>query len=199
MRYRDVEKRDLREIASDLGVANVLEGTVRREGNRVRVSTELIDARNDRTIWADSYDRDLSDIFAIQSDVAQTIASKLTATLSPGEKKSIEQKPTENLEAYDLYLRANEVISNSTGETFKSKDDLLEAVVFLEKAVRSDPNFALAYCASASANDLLYWWFDQTPERLALVDAAVTEAFALGLPNSIEVTGFRSFYRSPAG
>jgi tetratricopeptide (TPR) repeat protein len=123
--------------------------------------------------------------FAIQSEVAQTIASKLTATLSPEEKKWIEQKPTENLEAYDLYLRANELISNSTGvsgrflSALKSKDDLLEAVVFLEKAVRSDPNFALAYCASASANDLLYWWFDQTPERLALVDAAVTEALRL--------------------
>jgi hypothetical protein len=75
------------------------------------------------------------------------------ATLSPGEKKSIEQKPTENLEAYDLYLRANELISNSIGNTSKSKHDLLEAVVFLEKAVRSDPNFALAYCASAYTNE----------------------------------------------
>ena len=160
-------------------MANILEGTVRRDGSRVRVSIELIDAGKDRTIWADSYDRDLSDIFAIQSEVAQTIASKLTMTLSPGEKKSIEQKPTENLEAYDLYLRANELISNSTEATSKSKDDLLEAVVFLEKAVRSDPNFALAYCANANANDYLYWWFDQTPERLALVDAAVTEALRL--------------------
>jgi TolB-like protein len=179
MQYRGDAKRDLRQIANALGVANVLEGTVRHDGSRVRVSIELIDAGKDRTIWADSYDRDLSDIFAIQSEVAQTIASKLTATLSPGEKKSIEQKPTENLEAYDLYLRANELISNSTEESSKSNDDLLEAVVFLEKAVRSDPNFALAYCASASANDLLYWWFDQTPERLALVDAAVTEALRL--------------------
>ncbi|MBV8277671.1 MAG: protein kinase, partial [Verrucomicrobia bacterium] len=179
MQYRGDAKRDLRQIANALGVANILEGTVRHDGSRVRVSIELIDARNDRTIWADSYDRDLSDIFAIQSDVAQTIASKLTATLSPGEKKSIEQKPTENLEAYDLYLRANELISSSTMASSKSKDELLEAVVFLEKAVRSDPNFALAYCASAHANNLLYWWYDQTPERLALVDAAVTEALRL--------------------
>ena len=87
----------------------MLEGAVRRNGNRVRVSTELIDAHDDTTIWADSYDRDLSDIFAIQSEVAQTIAAKLTATLSPEEKRHIEKKPTENLEAYDLYLRAKEL------------------------------------------------------------------------------------------
>ena len=83
---------------------------MRRDGNHVRVSTELVDARNDNTIWADSYDRDLHDIFAIQSEVAQTIAAKLTATLSPEEKKRIETIPTDNLEAYDLYLRANELI-----------------------------------------------------------------------------------------
>src|ERR1700739_3940553 len=106
MQYRADAKRDLRQIANALGVANVLEGTVRREGNHVRVSTELVDAHNDTTIWADSYDRDLTDIFAIQSEVAQTIVRKLNATLSPDEKRSIEAKPTDNLEAYDLYLRA---------------------------------------------------------------------------------------------
>jgi serine/threonine protein kinase len=110
MQYRPDNKRDLRQIASALGVANVLEGTVRRDGNHVRVSTELVDARNDNTIWADSYDRDLTDIFTIQSEVAQTIASKLTATLSPEEKKNIEAKPTDNLEAYDLYLQAKELM-----------------------------------------------------------------------------------------
>jgi adenylate cyclase len=88
MQYRADNKRDLRQIANALGVANVLEGAVRRDGNHVRVSTELVDARNDNTIWADSYDRDLTDIFAIQSEVAQVIANKLTATLSPEEKKS---------------------------------------------------------------------------------------------------------------
>src|SRR5260221_54462 len=105
MQYRSDTNRDLRQIASALAVANVLKGTVRRDGNHVRVSTELVDARNDNTIWADSYDRDLTDIFAIQTEVAQTIASKLAATLSPEEKKSILARPTNNLEAYDLYLR----------------------------------------------------------------------------------------------
>jgi TolB-like protein len=100
MQYRAGEKRDLRQIANALGVATVLEGTVHRSANRVRVNTQLIDARQDKTIWADSFDRDLTDIFAIQSEVAQTIATKLATTLSPEEKRSIQKKPTENLEAY---------------------------------------------------------------------------------------------------
>jgi eukaryotic-like serine/threonine-protein kinase len=110
MQYRSDTKRDLRQIASALGVANVLEGTVRRDGNHVRVSTELVDARNDNTIWADSYDRDLTDIFAIQIEVAQTVASRLSAQLSPQEEKDIAEKPTDNLEAYDLYLQAKQLL-----------------------------------------------------------------------------------------
>jgi serine/threonine protein kinase/cytochrome c-type biogenesis protein CcmH/NrfG len=179
MQYRADTKRDLRQIASALGVANVLEGTVRRNGNHVRVSTELIDARNDHTIWADSYDRDLTDIFAIQSDVAQTIAGKLAATLSPTEKKSIEAKPTDNLEAYDLYLRANELFSETVNADAKSNERLLEAVGFLEQAVRLDQNFALAYCVSANVHGRLYFWYDATPERLALADAAISAALRL--------------------
>jgi TolB-like protein len=104
MQYRADTKRDLRQIANALGVANVLEGTVRRDGKHIRVSTELIDARNDNMVWADSFDRDLTDIFTIQGEVAQTIARKLAATLSPEEKKNIEAKTTDNLEEYDLYL-----------------------------------------------------------------------------------------------
>ena len=97
-------------------MANVLEGTVRRDGNHVRVSTELIDARYDNTIWADSYDRDLTNIFSIQSEIAQTVASKLSAQLSSEERKNIEEKPTNNLEAYDLYLQAKQLIPReSTG------------------------------------------------------------------------------------
>jgi serine/threonine protein kinase len=181
MQYRGEAKRDLRQIANALGVANILEGTVRREGNRVRVSTELIDASKDRTIWADSYDRDLTDIFAIQSDVASTIAAKLTATLSPAEKKSIETKPTDNLEAYDLYLRAKELSFNAigTGSVTVSRERLLEAVALLERATRLDPHFALAYCAKATAHDSLYFRLDQTPEHLAQADAAVSAALRL--------------------
>ena len=182
MQYRTDTQRDLRQIASALGVGSVLEGTVRRDGNRVRVSTELIDAGNDKTIWADSYDRDLTDIFAIQSEIAQTIASKLTATLSPEEKKWIETKPTENLEAYDLYLRAEELIVSfriSTALGSGVEGPLRDAINFLEQAVRLDPRFTLAYCALAQANSRLYRLHDPTPERRALADAAIDQAMRL--------------------
>jgi TolB-like protein len=181
MQYRSDNKRDLRQIAKALGVSNVLEGTVRREGNHVRVSTELVDARNDNTIWADSYDRDLTDIFAIQSEVAQTIVRKLNATLSPEEKRSIEAKPTDNLEAYDLYLRANELImdANASWGFNDIERPLREAIGFLERAVQLDPKFTLAYYASGLAHDLLYFFPDATPERRALADAAINSALRL--------------------
>jgi serine/threonine protein kinase/Flp pilus assembly protein TadD len=180
MQYRADTKRDLRQIAAALGVASVLEGTVRRDGNHVRVSTELVDARNDNTIWADSYDRDLTDIFAIQSQIAQQVARKLTAALSPDEKNRIEAKPTDNLQAYDLYLRANELIRNVhsvlSGDIGAS---MSEAIPFLEKAVQLDPKFTLAYCATADVHDLAYHFDDPTPERRALGDAAVMSALRL--------------------
>jgi serine/threonine protein kinase len=182
MQYRADAKRDLRQIATALGVANVLEGTVRRDGNHVRVSTELIDARSDNTIWADSYDRDLTDIFSIQSDVAQTIAGKLAATLSPQEKKRIEAKLTDNLEAYDLYLRAKALIASadvSLGVGNAGEKPLRSAVDFLEQVVRLDPKFTLGYCASAEAHDLLYFSYDPTSARRALGDAAVDNALRL--------------------
>ncbi|HEX3443853.1 MAG TPA: tetratricopeptide repeat protein [Chthoniobacterales bacterium] len=181
MQYRADEKRDLRQIASALGAANVLEGTVRRNGNRVRVSIELIDARQDKTTWADSFDRDLTDIFAIQSEVAQTVATKLAANLSSEEKRNIENKPTENLEAYDLYLRAKELlVSARVSAAFGSiEKPLVDAIDFLEQAIRLDPKFTLAYCASAEAHDLLYSFFDPNPEQRALGDAAVNRALGL--------------------
>jgi TolB-like protein/Flp pilus assembly protein TadD len=181
MQYRAGEKRDLRQIANALGVKNVLEGTVRRSANRVRISTELIDARQDKTIWADSFDRDLTDIFAIQSEVAQTIATKLTATLSPEEKRNIEKKLTENLAAYELYLRAKELlVSVGVAATFSDvQKPLAEAVGLLDQAVQLDPNFTLAYCRSAEAHDLLYRFYNPTPEQRALGDAAISRALAL--------------------
>ncbi len=181
MLYRAGEKRDLRQISSALGVANVLEGTVRRNANRVRVNAELIDARQDKTIWADSFDRDLTDIFAIQSEVAQIIATKLAATLSPGEKRNIEKKPTENLEAYELYLRAKEslLIVHVTITFGNFQKPCLAAISLLDQAIQLDPKFTLAYCRLAEAQGLLYWVYDATPERLALADAAISRALAL--------------------
>ena len=182
MQYRAETKRDLRQIATALGVANVLEGTVQRSGTRVRVSTQLVDARKDQTIWAESYDRDLSDIFRIQSDVAQAIAAKLTATLSPAEKKSVEARPTDNPEAYDVYLRGREAQLNallSLPGPVNTKKFFLQAIGFYEKAVRLDPNFVLAYCASATANAQLYLLADTTLEHLAQANAATEAALRL--------------------
>ena len=181
MQYRPGAKRDLRQVAGALAVGNVLEGTVRRDGRHVRVTTELIDARDDKTLWADSYDRDLTDIFAIQSEIAQTIARKLVATLTPEEKKRIDTKPTDNLEAYDLYLRARELIT-SAGATAVLGDipkRFGEAIPLLDQAVQLDPNFALAYCASAMVNAEVYHFADRSLERRALADKAMNAVLQL--------------------
>jgi TolB-like protein/Tfp pilus assembly protein PilF len=179
MQYRAGAERDLRQIAAALGVANVLEGTVRRDGNHVRVSTELVDASNDNTIWADSYDRDLTDIFAIQSEIAQQVASRLNAQLSPEERKDIDEKPTANLAAYDLFLQAKQLI-NFVGLWSSDKQNLLKAISLLEQAIHLDPAFALAYCKLSDAHGMLYnGRVDHTPERLALSDAVINEALRL--------------------
>jgi serine/threonine protein kinase/tetratricopeptide (TPR) repeat protein len=182
MQYRSGSKRDLRQIADTLGVANILEGTVRHAANRVRIAIQLVDGRTDQAIWSEIYDRDLNDVFTIQSDVAQTIASKLKATLSPEEKQSIEAKPTENLDAYDLYLRAKKLIDYgevSPLPTGNYEKPLLEAINFLEQAVRLDSKFTLAYCAAAFAHDELYNSYDPTPTRRSLGDAAINNALRL--------------------
>jgi serine/threonine protein kinase/Flp pilus assembly protein TadD len=181
MTYRPGGNRDLRSIASALGVAHVVEGTVQRDGGRVRLKSKLIDARTDEIVWCDSYDRDLTDIFAIQSEIAQTIVTKLSARLSPKERRDIESQPTHNLEAYDLYLQAKGLITNSLlffmgGE----RRSLLDAIRLLEEATRKDSQFVLAYCLIARAHDDLHSWnFDNTAERRALGDAAVSEALRL--------------------
>jgi TolB-like protein/Flp pilus assembly protein TadD len=180
MQYRADAKRDMRQIAYALGVAHVLEGTVRRDGNRVRVSAQLVDARNDNAVWADSYDRDLTDIFTIQSEVAQTIAGKLSAALSPEEKQRIEAKPTKNLEAYDMYLKAKEkIVAAEIKEHGDPEKPALEALSLLEQAVQLDPNFAIAHSATAHVQNFLYQRFDPTPERRALADEAINKALRL--------------------
>jgi hypothetical protein len=118
MQYKSGVERDLRKIGKERGVANVLEGTVQRSGNRVRINAQLVDARNDAHLWAQTYDRDLEDVFAIQSEIAKTIADQLRAKLSPAEENAIEQRPTADLRAYDLYLRAQaiELLVKDTAE-----------------------------------------------------------------------------------
>ena len=179
MTYHPGGNRDLRSIASALGVAHVVEGTVRRDVNRVRITIRLVGALTDETLWSETYDRDLTDIFAIQSDIAKTVAAKLSAQLSPKERKDIEEKPTKNLEAYDLYLQAKERIAAGWMDLV-NKEDLLKAIDLLERATRKDAQFALGYCLIARANDYLYFWgFDKTPERRVLGDLAVKEALRL--------------------
>jgi eukaryotic-like serine/threonine-protein kinase len=182
MTYRPEDKRNLRSIAESLGVANVVEGTVRRDGNRVRITIRLVDARTDKALWSESYDRDLTDIFAIQSEVAQAVASKLSARLSPEEKKRIEAKPTDSLEAYDLYLQAKESITNSLlrDDYGENGRPFLDAIALLEQATRLDSTFALAYCHIAKADAWLYRLnLDDTPKRRMHGDAAVNEALRL--------------------
>src|SRR5438128_2405499 len=180
MQYKNAATRNLRTIAQQLGVAHVLEGSVQRTANRVRVMAQLIDARTDAHLWAQTYDRDLADVFAIQSEIAKTIADQLQARLSPAEKAAIEQRPTADLVAFDLYVRATALIDAEPGSP-TGTEDLLQAVSFLGQAIVRDPAFLLAYCRLAGAHDRLYLLgIDHTPSRLTLADTAVKNALRLG-------------------
>lgn len=179
MQYKSGTKRNLREIATDLGVAHVLEGSVQRAGNRVRVSAQLIDARSDMHLWAEHYDRDLADVFAIQSEVAENIVAQLKVNLSPSEKAAIDVRPTGDLEAFDLYLQAKQLIK-TFHETPDWKETLLKALRLLDEAISRDGNFALAYCLATRANEALYWFnLDHTPIRLAQAKASAQKALEL--------------------
>ena len=185
MQYQSGVARNLRKISHQLGVANVVEGSVQRAGNRVRVNAQLIDAHTDRHLWAETYDRDLADVFAIQSEIAQQIVYQLKSKLSPQEKAAIEQKPTADLVAHDLYIRAKTLITTAVFSTPQA-ESLSEAVRLLNEAIERDPGFALAYYQLAHAHDLLYFTgTDHTPARLAMADAAIQSLTRL-LPNSGE-------------
>ena len=179
MQYRSGLARNLREIAQQLGVANVVEGSVQRSGNRVRVNAQLIDTRNDAHLWAQTYDRDLADVFAIQSEIAKAIADQLQAKLSPNEKKAIDRPPTNDVVAFDLCARAKNLIVTSSSSGL-NKADLLHAIELLNDAVARDPSFFDAYCQMADAHGQLYQaGLDHTPARLELSEAAVAAAARL--------------------
>jgi tetratricopeptide (TPR) repeat protein len=178
MQYKSGAKRNLRQIASELGVAHVVEGSVQRAGNRVRVSAQLIDAKSDTHLWAERYDRPLDDVFAIQSEIAKAIASQLQAKLSPAEKAAIGQPPTSNLIAYDRYLRARKLGASQTGRV---PGDMREVIRLLDQAVAYDPTFVLAYCDLARAHAYAYHLgVDRTPARVALAKTARDAALRLG-------------------
>ncbi len=165
MQYRGAA-RNLREIAEALGVANVLEGSVRRSGNRVLVNVQLIDARNDRHIWAERYDRTLADSIGLQGELATQIAAALQAHLAPEEKATLETRPTDNPEAYALYLKG------------MSMDDENEATQIFEQAIALDPKFALARARLSIFNTLLATQ-DGSKERIAKAKHEAQEALRL--------------------
>jgi len=178
MEYRAGAPRNLREIAKQLGVTHVVEGSVQRAGEQVRVSAQLIDASTDAHIWAEHYDRDAADVFAIESEVAEQIVTQLRAKLSPQEKTAIESPSTTNLLAHDRYIRAKNLMATSV--FLRARNNLFEAAQLLTEAVNRDPSFFVAYCDLAGAHDQIYLnGMDHTPQRLALADAAIKKAQAL--------------------
>src|SRR5213592_3484075 len=183
--YETGAERNLREIGRQLGVAYIVEGSVQRARDRLRINATLIDARTDAHIWAETYDRTAADLFAIQSDLAQSIVTQLKAKLSPKQKAEIEERPTQDLVGFELYLQAKAIIDSYINAT-DVRAALLQALKSLDEAIQRDPNFVSAYCYAARANDLLYFFdLDPTPDRISLADAAVKAALRLR-PDSAE-------------
>jgi len=179
MQYNTTTERDVREIANALGVAHVLEGTVQRAGGRVRVSAQLIDARTDTQLWAERYDRDVADVFAIESELAGKIVAQLQAKISPSEKAAIEKPSTTDLAAYDLYLRAQELFAD-TSDPIHAREKLPQAAQLLDGAVGRDPHFIQAWCLLSRVHGAAYFrGHDHTPARLGLANAAVQTALRL--------------------
>jgi len=181
MQYRG--KQDVRQIGNALRVSHVLEGTVRRIGQKVHVNAQLVDARTDAGIWAEEYDRNLNDVFAIETEVAQSIANRLRTRISARERDAIQERPTKDLVAYDFYVRAVPAIEVADSDT-KPKE-ILQDVDLLNQAIARDPDFLLAYYWLARAQDWLYFNSDRTSARLALAKKAIDSAFLLS-PNSGE-------------
>jgi TolB-like protein/Tfp pilus assembly protein PilF len=177
MQYRG--ERNIRQIGHALRVSHVLEGSVRKTGAWLHINAQLIDTRTDTHLWAEQYDRDLKDVFAIQSEIARKVAEQLHAKISAGEKAAIEQPPTAHLTAFDLYSRAKNLLltANFSGS---GRENLLRAADLLSQAVALDSSFFQAYCHLAHTHDMLYFLsYDHTPARLASAEAAIETAFRL--------------------
>jgi TolB-like protein/class 3 adenylate cyclase/Tfp pilus assembly protein PilF len=179
MQYKTGVARDLRKIGQELGVAHLLEGSVQRAANKVRVNAQLINARTDAHEWADNYDRPLDDVFAIQSEIAKAIADQLQAKLSPTEKNAIEERPTTDIPAFELYSRAKDLILSVSFSAIGAQN-LREGIDLLNQALARDPSFFAAQCQLAYAHDTLYaQGFDHTPARVALAEKALRAASQL--------------------
>ncbi|MEP6604452.1 MAG: tetratricopeptide repeat protein, partial [Spartobacteria bacterium] len=173
----------IREIGQALGVAHVLEGSVRRMAGKIHVTAQLIDTRTETQTWAEKYDRDLADLFAIQSEISQSIVSQLKAAFSPGEKAAIEEQPTQDQEAYDLYLRARALVYEYSVTTKVAQTDTARAITLLESAIAKDPKFTLAYCLLSEAQLRLYSAEFWNKERLPKAKEAIDNALRIA-PNS---------------
>ncbi len=172
---------NLRDIAQLLGVAHILEGTVQRAGNSVHVNVQLIRAATDEHLWSESYTRTLDDVFAVQVEVAKTVATQLQAKLSPNEQSAIERRPTTDLSAFDAYSRARTLLTTSFYSLAQDKN-MLQAIDYLNDAVARDPSFFEAYCELAAAHDKLYGMragANRSPERLAQAGSALQNAARL--------------------
>jgi serine/threonine protein kinase/tetratricopeptide (TPR) repeat protein len=179
MQYRG--KQDVRQIGNALRVSHVLEGTVRRSGGKVHVNAQLVDANTDTGIWAEEYDRDLNDVFDIETEVAQSIAHRLRTRISARERAAIQERPTKDLVAYDFYVQATSLIDKAVYEERKEQGkDYFQATELLNQAIARDSAFLLACCRLAGAHDELYFnKFDYTPGRLELAKSAIDSAFRL--------------------
>jgi TolB-like protein/Flp pilus assembly protein TadD len=165
-----------KEIGGALDVAYVLEGSVRSEAGRIHLNVQLVDTRSDARVWADQYDRNPNDLFALQSDVARQIADRLGTDISSTEKAAIQESPTADLVAYDLYVRAKGLLYDISLST-RQKEDLFQAVELLDEAVARAPSFFDAYCQLAGAHDRIFFLgFDHTDARLKLADAVIQSA-----------------------
>jgi TolB-like protein/predicted Ser/Thr protein kinase len=173
-RYRGAK--DARMIGRALGVSHVLEGSVRRSGNRIRLNAQLIDTDNEAHVWAEQYDRDVADLFAIQSDIAQKIAKELTTKISAAERSALTRRATPDLAAYDFYLRGKALMQNTSSMEIGSLEQFSQAAELLEQAVARDPNFALAYCALAEAQMNRFWRSQSMPDALTKAEAALQSA-----------------------
>lgn len=183
---------NVREIGKALGVSTILEGSVRRSGNRVRLNVQLIDAANDEHLWASDYDRELTDVFAIQTDLAQNISDALQAKLSPAEKSRIERKPTENNEAYLAFVQAHNLVSTS----LESFETLKQAEQLYARAVELDPKFALALARYSYLESWIVHTFERTAERRQKARTLAEEALQLqpDLPEGHLALGFSLYY-----
>ncbi|HSQ19077.1 MAG TPA: FlgO family outer membrane protein, partial [Blastocatellia bacterium] len=190
--YKAEAARNLQDIGRALGVAHVLEGSVQRIANKVRVNAQLIDARSDAHLWAQTYTRDLADVFGIQTEIAEAIAQQLQARLSPKEKAQIAKPVTTDPVAYDLYLRARQL--DDLVNDPDAKGSLLQGISLLEEAVRRDPKFLRAYCLMCQTHLDLYWaGFDHTDQRREMARVALQKAEEIQ-PDAGEVHWMKGLY-----